>query len=265
MRGQMTLPAFRELPPERRAEQRARLMSAIARRPRRRPALAVALAVALLAVAPTFAFHRAVVDFFSGEAAPERIQRDFGFLREHTAEASARFGGPSYTPDGLAREVMTVMLDGERRPLWVVPTSEGGFCYRLHFHGSCLTPELARGRMPIGVGGLSTRHGHGFAWIVGAVTESSVQDLELLYQDGERVKVPFVWVSPPIDAGFYAYEVPEEHEQAGRLTVALIGLDEDGKEVAHACLRLPPDEVARSVPAAATLCERRQAAGLRRP
>lgn len=256
MREQMTLPAFRELPSDIRAEQRERLLSAIARRPRRRrPALAVAVVVALLAVAPTFAFHRAVVDFFSGEAAPERIQLDFGFLREHTAEASAKFGGPSYTPDGLAREVMTVMLDGEMRPLWVVPTSEGGFCYRLHFGASCLTPEEAGGRMRIGLGGLATKQGQGFDWLVGPVLEDAVQEIELLYQDGERVKVPFVWVSPPIGAGFYAYDVPPEHEQPGRLTVAVIGLDDEGQMVAGQCLRLAPDEPLGSETAEA-LCKR---------
>lgn len=257
MREQMTLPAFRELPSETRAEQRALLMSAVGRRPRRRPALAVALALALLAVAPTFAFHRAVVDFLSGEAAPERIQLDFGFLREHTAEASARFGGPSYTPEGLAREVMTVMLDGENRPLWAVPTREGGFCYRLHFGASCLTPEDVGGRMRIGVGGLSTKQGQGFDWLVGPVLEDAVQEVELLYQDGERAKIPFVWVSSPIDAGFYAYDVPPEHEQPGRLTVAVVGLDEDGDEVAGQCLRLAPDEPLGSATAEA-LCKRPQ-------
>ena len=143
---QMELPAFRELPSERHAAQRAIVVSHVAGRPRRRPALLIAVVIALLAVAPTFAFHRAVVDFFSGEPAPERIQLDFAYLREHSAEASARFGGPSYTPEGPAREVMRVMLDGESRPLWVVPTTEGAFCYRLHFHGSCLTPDLVAGR-----------------------------------------------------------------------------------------------------------------------
>lgn len=257
MRGQMTLPAFRELPPERRAEQRERLMSAVARRPRRPPALAVALVVALLAVAPTFAFHRAVVDFFSGEAAPERIQLDFGFLREHTAEASARFGGPRFTPEGLAREVMTVMLDGHSRPLWVVPTREGGFCYRLHFGASCFTPNESGERMRIGVGGLATKQGQGFDWLVGPVLEDAVQEVELLYQDGERVQIPFVWVSPPIGAGFYAYDVPPEHEQPGRLTVAVIGLDDEGEMVAGQCLRLPPDEPLGSATAEA-LCKRPQ-------
>lgn len=224
---------------------RARTMS------RRWLLIPVAAAIAVIAASSAFALYRQVVDFFSAEPAPERIQVDFDFLREHTAEASAKFGGPRFTTDGPAREVMRFQIDGEARPLWVVPTREGGFCYRLHFAGSCATPDV-RERMGFGGGGgLATRHGDGFNWLLGHVSEQSVQDVELLYQDGERVRLPFVWVSPPINAGFYAYDVPEQHEEPGRLTVALIGRDEDGNAVAHRCLRISPDEVE-----AAALCER---------
>lgn len=265
MEVQMALPQCRELPSETRAEQHARLLATVGPPRRGRYVLAVAVTLAVIAAAPTLAFQRELVDFWSAEPAPERIQLDWEKMRQSHAELRANgSAAPRYTPEGPAREVMTLMLDGEARPLSVVPTTEGGFCYRLHFHGSCLTPELAGGRMKIGVGGLSTRQGHGFDWVVGSVTESSVEELELVYQDGERVKVSFVWVSPPIDAGFYAYDVPVEHERVGRLTVGLVGLDEDGDEVAHACLPLPPEELARSVPAVASLCARRQA-GRSRP
>lgn len=258
MREQMTLPRFRELPPEARAEQRAQILAAVRPARRLRFVLAIATGVAVLAAAPTLAFQRGLVDFRSAEPAPERIQLDFGFLREHTAEASAKFGAPTYTPEGPAREVMSVMIDGERRPLWVVPTKEGGFCTRLHFTGSCSRPEEARELRPISVGGLSTSQGEGLDWVAGRVLDDAVQEVELLYQDGEGVKVPFVWVSPPIDAGFYAYDISADREEPGRLAVAVIGLDEDGEEVAHSCLPVSPDELARSVPAAAALCERRR-------
>jgi hypothetical protein len=230
---------------------RARTMS------RRWLLIPVAAAIAVIAAGSAFALYREVVDFFSAEPAPERIQLDFHFLREHSAEASSMFGGPRFTTEGPAREVMRVQIDGEARPLWVVPTLEGGFCFRLHFAVSCVTPDvMERTGFGGGAGGLATRHGDGFDWLLGAVLEQSVQEVELLYQDGERVQLPFVWVSPPINAGFYAYDVPEQHEQPGRLTIALIGRDEDGNAVAHRCLKVSPDEVARSVPEAAALCER---------
>lgn len=152
---------------------------------------------------------------------------------------------------------MRVQLDGERRPLWVVPTEQGVFCYRLHFHGSCLTSRSAASRPGIGAGGLSTGENGGIDWVVGPVLDPQVHRVELLYQDGERVAVPFVWVSPPLDAGFYAYDVPSEHEETGRLVVAIIGLNEKGERVAHTCWLRSSEDLRLSVPEARELCERR--------
>lgn len=255
MEMQMKLPAFRELAPERRAIQRAWLVSRIARRPPRSRTLVLAALFAILVAAPALALQRDVVDFFSSEPAPERIQLDFDSLRKHVAEMNAELGSPKFTPVGPAREVMRVHIDGEMRPLWVVPTEEGTFCYRLHFGLSCLTPENAKHVGPIGGGGLMKGQ-DGMDWIDGRVANEAVQAVELLYQDGERVKLPFVWVSAPVDEGFYAYDIPAEHEEPGRLAVAVVGLDEDREPLAHFCLLRNPEELARSVPAAAKLCER---------
>jgi RNA polymerase sigma factor (sigma-70 family) len=265
MDREMKLPVFRELAADRRLEQRRMLVARAGRRPRRRLMVPVAVGLTVLAAAPTLAFQRQLVDFFAGEPAPAKIQLDFESMRKHSAEASARLGAPQYTPVGLAREVMTVMLDGEMRPLWVVPTEQGAFCYRLHFHGSCLAPEDAAGPLRIGGGGLMTGATDGLDWAVGPVLEPKAQRLELLYQDGERVVIPFVWVSPPIDAGFYAYDVPPEHEQAGRLAAVVIAVDAGGEPVAHTCLPFPRDELAQSVPEVRALCERPQPAGRSRP
>jgi hypothetical protein len=214
----------------------------------------MAAAIAVVIAGSAFAVYREVVDFFSAAPAPERIQRDFDFLREHTAEASAKFGGPRFTTEGPAREAMRVQIDGELRSYWVVPTREGGFCTRLHFIGSCQTPE---GReVKIGAGGLAAGDSGGFDWIKGSVSDRAVQEVELLYQDGERVQLPFVWVSAPIDAGFFAYDVPEQHEQPGHLTGAVIGRDADGNVIADFCLRLSPDEVDGSDPTVVAFCKR---------
>lgn len=215
----------------------------------------LAATIAAILVGSAFALYRELVDFQTAEPAPERIQVDFNFLREHTAEANSKVGGPSYTPEGPAREVMRVQVDAQTRPLWVVPTREGGLCFRLHFAASCLTGERKH-EARIGVTGLATSHGGSFQWLAGPVTDETVQEVDLVYQDGESVRVPFVWVSAPIGAGFYAYDVPEEHEQPGRLAVVLIGRDEDGKSVTHTCLTVAPDELARSVPEVVALCKR---------
>jgi hypothetical protein len=247
MRGQMDLPAFRELPPERRAEQRARVQAAVRAPRRRRPILVVAVTLAVLAAAPAFALQRQLVDFWTAEPAPGPIQLEFDRLKELNVSHRARGLRPWPDPVGVAREVLAVTVDGERRPLWVIATEEGGFCFRFHFHASCGRVRGDGGsNMKMGVGGLSTEHGDGLAWVVGQVLAPEIEEIELIYEDGERVKVPFVWVSPPIDAGFLAYEVPEERRVPGRLTAVIIGRDSEGNEIAQQCLTRSPEALARS-------------------
>lgn len=214
----------------------------------------IAATIAVVAVGSAFALYRGFVDFLSAEPAPERVQLDFELLRKHTADTSARFGGPAFTPQGPAREVMRAEIDGEARALWVVPTREGGFCYRLGSAMSCVTPDI-QGREPVDFGGQATADGAGLAWLFGYVSDDAVQKVELLYQDGARVPVPFVWVSTPINGGFYAYDVPRQHEQPGRLPMAVIGSDDDGSAVALKCLPALRGDVARSVPEAVDACK----------
>lgn len=214
----------------------------------------LAATVAVIAVGSAFALYRELVDFGSAEPAPQRVQLDFDSLRERSAEMRAKAGAPPITPEGPAREVMRVQIDGETRPLSVVPTREGSFCFRLAFAMSCvLDPNEMNS---IGYSGLATPDGNGSQWLVGPVSDEAVETVELLYQDGESVRLPFVWVSPPINAGFYAYDVPERHEQPGHLTAVIIARDENGNRVAHFCLTSSPDELARSAPEVAALCER---------
>jgi hypothetical protein len=170
-------------------------------------------------------------------------------------DVSQKLGRPGFTIEGPAREAIRVQIDGEVRSLWVVPTREGSFCYRFWGSASCLSPEYRR-RIEIGAAGSATRDRGGWGWIHGPVLNQAVQEVELLYQDGERVRLPFVWVSAPIDAGFYAYDVPVEHEQSGRLTAAVIGRDAVGNVVAQTCLPLSANEVDASDPTVVALCKR---------
>ena len=59
-----------------------------------------------------------------------------------------------------------------------------------------------------------TGESDGLDWAVGPVIAPRA---ERSSSSTGRQRGPFVRpVSPPIDAGFYAYDVPPEHEQAGR-------------------------------------------------
>jgi hypothetical protein len=169
-------------------------------------------------------FHRDVVDFFSADPAPEPIRIEFA----KTGARADLVMGPGHATHE-AREVARFPADGKERPLWVAPVENGGFCFRWHTMGSC-------GRLPhqgtapmLGLGG--QEGSFGMNWIVGQVTDPRIHRLELEYADGERVELPFVWVSAPIDAGFTAFQVPEERQEKGRHAAAVTGYDAEGKLV----------------------------------
>jgi hypothetical protein len=194
-----------------------------ARRPRlRRLLLPLAAALAVFAVGSAFAVYRDVVDFGQAEPAPEPIMLDFNRMG---VRASIELG-PRVIPD-TARKVTEATIDGKRESLYVAPTREGGFCWRWGTHGSC--GRIHADQRELGGGWLEREHA---PWILtGHILDSKIASLELVYEDGERVEIPTVWVSAPIDAGFYVHEVPRDRLRPGRRAEALVGRDTDGYEV----------------------------------
>jgi hypothetical protein len=63
---------------------------------------------------------------------------------------------------------------------------------------------------------------------------SEAATVEIQYQDGEVAETSVVWVSAPIDAGFFIYEVPERHWGAGHRPSILVLEDAEGHELARA-------------------------------
>jgi hypothetical protein len=59
-----------------------------------------------------------------------------------------------------------------------------------------------------------------------------------MYADGEEAEIPVVWVSPPIDAGFFLFWVPDGRRTAGRHVTALTAEDADGRVLARQTFRL---------------------------
>lgn len=205
------------------------------RRHRRRVlTLGFAAGVAAVLIGAGGVFHREFVDFFSAEPAPEPIRVEFAKMGARTNIMA----GPGHDIVE-AREVARFPVDGKLRPLWVAPMKSGGYCYRWHTFGSC-------GRMPhqddavkLGLGGQEGPYGQN--WIVGHVTDPAIERLVLEYADGGRTELRYVWVSSPIDAGFTAFQVPQERQREGRHAVAVVGFDDDGKEVERRALPGPTD------------------------
>jgi hypothetical protein len=205
-------------------------------RSRRRLWLGVAVAAAFTAVVigAGGVFRGDFVDFFSAEEAPEPIRLEFAQMG---ARSKVRLGPGQATHE--AREVARFVVDGKPRPLWVAPMDNGGYCYRWHTFGSCGRLPHQRHVMKLGIGG--QEGDYGLNWLVVTVADPAIQRIELEYADGERVELRYVWVSPPIDAGFTVFQVPAERQREGRHAVALLGLDADGKQVERGRLPGPTD------------------------
>lgn len=187
--------------------------------------LPLAAALAALLVGSAFGLYREIVDFFGAEPAPERVVVDFGRMSVHAVEGL----GPDVVPE-QARQVMEATVRGKRRALYVAPTRSGGFCWLWpNLQGSC--GRTHAGQSALGVVWLESAEGP--ALLSGHLLDPAVERLELRYEDGEKADIPFIWVSKPIDAGFYIFEVPREHLRTGWRAETLVALDHAGDEVAR--------------------------------
>jgi hypothetical protein len=221
-------------------QRRARRRRARRRAMRGLPAAAVGL-VAILAATPAFGLRGQIVQLFSGdEPAPPEVVESFAQM-----DVAAPPGMAPGVIAGEAREVMRVQLStGKTWVMWVAPTRSGGFC----MPSGCDRDRVGRFAPGLSIPGPISREGEilappvifeGDTLIHGATT------VEIRYQDGESARTSVVWVSPPIDAGFFVYEVPEAHWAAGHRPTALVLEDADGNElarntqIAHSLVDLP--------------------------
>jgi hypothetical protein len=192
-------------------------------------ALPVAAALAAILVGSALALYRDSIDFWSTAPAPERIVVDFHKMRTLGSALGSVGLGNDVIP-GEARRITTFAIDGEPRGLFVAPTGEGGYCWRLHFVSSC--GRTGQDRPALSAGWLESDHG-GASWINGDFLDPEIARIELEYEDGTLAPVPFVWVTAPIDAGFFSFDVPPEHLPAGHRATAIRAFDEDGDELAR--------------------------------
>jgi hypothetical protein len=222
-----------------------------ARRRGRTPiVLAAAAVAAALAVAPAFGLHRIVLDFFSGDPAPPRIQLDF----ERMGIGAPRGMAPGIIP-GETRRV-PVVGDGARHQLWVAPTQEGGFCFLWENQVAACHAEREGGPLSVG-----WRGNQWMERVYGEVISATGDQVELRYADGKVSAAPITWVSEPIDAGFFYAEVPERHQQPETRLVEVVLLDGDdvvGRQRAPYGHPLMEDNPATGLPKAAVYDERRE-------
>ncbi len=179
---------------------------------RRHRVLVVALALFLLAVGVAVAVDvigRKNVFFRSSRPAPNIVKKTFLDLGIGAP--------PQLAPQaiaGQAREVGTFPIHGRKRRLWVAPTRRGGYCYLFeHNSGGCRRDGGELGRR-LGVSWMETDPNRRLpiaTWIVGDITAPDADRLTVEYADGSSHDIPFVWVSNPIQAGFFVYDIPRSH------------------------------------------------------
>lgn len=192
---------------------------------------AVALVAALL-VTPAFGLRGQLAHLFaSGAPAPAPVVHGFAEM-------------DTYAPPGMAtgviapeaRSVMEVHLStGKTETLWVAPTRTGGFCLGLGGPGGCDRDRVLRFSPGISIPSISPEGEITAAPVIisGSMLVPGATTLEVRFDDGGRASSPVVWVSKPINAGFFVYEVPRQHWALGHRPTLVLLQDAAGHELAR--------------------------------
>jgi hypothetical protein len=219
---------------------------------RKRLGLAAAFAAAAITV-PAYAIATALVDFSSAEPASTIVKKRFAELGEGAPI-------PEMDPRVLplsTRKAAEFHLPTGTYVLWVAPTAGGGFCDEFTgLGGGCIAtrdtptgiPPLAGSEVNPWLLDLTVRQRISAPpapeLLGGSVLARGTEQLELSFQDGARIDLPVTWVSPPIDAGFFLYAVPQEHQSEGHLPTVLVARASDGKLLARTVEQLAVHSVA---------------------
>jgi hypothetical protein len=212
--------------------------SATARRRRRVPRrrwflIAAAVVLAALVAAPALGLRHEFINFFESKPAPEPVRLQFARM-----DVGAPPGMETNVIAGETRRVMSARIDGKEHVLYVAPTPEGGFCLEwTDASGGCWADrsEYERKRMLIG-GTWSLAQSGPVEYVPnvsGEVIAPGTDRVQVEYQDGTADDVHLVWVSKPIDAGFFFFEVPKDHRVAGHAAIGLVARNADGDAIAR--------------------------------
>jgi hypothetical protein len=198
---------------------------------RKRVALLLVAAVVLAIIAaPALGLAPPFLDFFSSKHASKRAVHSFALLN-----VTAPRGMSPKVISGEARLVTTYHLrDGTPFPLVVAPTRKHGICFTFGFGGGCASSHDLQhdqsGDRNAGEIGLGRDGSH---VLTGYVFDTRIARIEIRFRHAPPASVPLLWVSPPINAGFFFYDVPRKLRRPGSGPVAVVALDARGHELAR--------------------------------
>ena len=186
---------------------------------------------ALAVVASALALGPPTVDFFSAKKAPSWEFVEFSRMSRLRAFLTGRPIGSGMELASPAREITDVKFGGHDHVLVVAPLKGGGICtsWSGPYFGSSCGP-IDRGNP------LEVQLGHAGndlpIAVDGIVTSRAGTELRVRFQDGTSTTVPVVWVSKPIDAGFFLYPLAVANRRAGHYPDVVQLLSGNGKPVA---------------------------------
>jgi hypothetical protein len=202
---------------------------------RRRLAVVGAVVLAVIVVVPSaLALRTTITDFFQSDPAPANLTLEF-----ERQDVGAPPGLENRVTYGETRKIFERKLADERTlTLWVAPNRRGGFCMALDGPGhpggfGCLWQDRAAVSPTIEAAAL-TRDGditRGPFLVWGTVGMKAAETIELQYQDGAIESQPLTWVSKPIDASFFLFEIGRVHWKRGNQYERLIVRDGEGGEL----------------------------------
>jgi hypothetical protein len=211
-------------------------------------AAVLALLLVILFATPAFGLLRDWIGRkdvrFNGKTAPLVVKREFA--------AMSLVSPKSWDPQAIvseSRKVIAFKAFGKEYVLYVAPTRKGGFCWTIvGMGGSCASarheprsyPDEPAGNVNsylLGVvsgmqrvpGTRSQFHGE----LSGTVFAENAVSLRVEYEDHSFVRVPFIYVSKPIDAGFFFWGRPPGHRRVGTRPLAVSARDSHGKLIAR--------------------------------
>lgn len=206
-----------------------------------RLAIVVLLFAALMSIGATVAFALGVVsvDFNSAEKASPTSPpfKEFAQLDE-----AAPAGMPTGVIAGETRIVTSYPLtNGGSVVLAVAPTQSGGFCASFSggAGGGCdrdRTVPFSRGISVPGRIAVGATKIDGHVFVTGWTLIHAGTSVDVVFEDAKDVELPLTWVSRPIDAGFFFYDVPVEHRANGHAPIALVFRDAGGDALHRASL-----------------------------
>jgi hypothetical protein len=232
--------------------------------PRRALALGLALVLVVLLATPAFGVQgyvlhllgRKNVSFSNSPSAPNLVKKQFLDL-----PLGAPLGFSPQVKAAQTRFVATFSIAGHPRKLFVTPTRQNGYCYMFEdAFGGCRQNQADRRVGERGQFGASwngpTPKLHLNESIVtrvgGDLTAPAAAKITARYADGTTADIPFVWVSAPIAAGFFSYDIPSAHWNKAHRLLSLTLYAKDGRQlgqqtfpyVAHpAPVRIPPPHI----------------------